>query len=86
MLWKRQIFDYFLLLKGFETVHFKDSVIGVVICSLAQREKVMPEEQKEGIFPEKFFILEKFFDDLKGNFGNFDLFDLVQNLTFQKMF
>ena len=40
------------------------------------------EEQKEGIFPEKFFILEKFFDDLKGNFGDFDLFDSVLNLTF----
>ena len=84
MLWRRQIFDYFLLLKRFETFCFKDSVIGVVICSLAQRE--MSEEQKEGIFPEKFFILEKFFDDLKGNFGNFDLFDSVLNLTFQKMF
>ena len=57
-------------------------MIGVVICSLAQREKVMPEEHKEGIFPEKFFILEKFFDDLKGNFGNFDLFGPVLNLTF----
>ena len=82
MLWRRQIFDYFLLLEGFKTFCFKDSVIGVVICSLAQRVKVMPEEQKEGIFPEKFFILEKFFDDLKGNFGNFDLFDSVLNMTF----
>ena len=61
-------------------------MIGVVICSLVQREKVMAEEQKEGIFPEKFFILDKFFVDLKGNFGNFDLFDSVLNLTFQKMF
>ena len=56
---------------------FKESVIGVVICSLEQKEKMMLEQQKDGIFPEKFFKLEKFFDDLKGNFGSFDLFESV---------
>ena len=49
----------------------------MVICSLEQKEKMMLEQQKEGIFPEKFFKLEKFFDDLKGNFGSFDLFESV---------
>ena len=49
----------------------------MVICCVGQREKMMHEEQMEGIFPEKFFKLEKFFDDLKGNFGTFDLFDEV---------
>ena len=61
-------------------------MIGVVICCLAQSEKVDTEEQKEGVFPEKFFILEKFFEDLKGNFGSFDLFESVLNLTFEELF
>ena len=58
----------------------------MIICCIVQSEKVVSGEQKEGIFPEKFFILDKFFVDLKGNFGNFDLFDSVLNLTFRKMF
>ena len=61
-------------------------MIGVVICYLAKSEKVASEEQKEGIFPQTFFILEKFFDDLKGNFGNFDLFESVLNLTLRNCF
>ena len=58
----------------------------MIICCIVQSEKVVSGEQKEGIFPQKFFILEKFFDDLKGNFGKFDLFDSVLKLTFEKLF
>ena len=48
-----------------------------MICSVAHRDKESCEEEVDEIIPEKVFQLEKFFDDLKGNFGNFDLFSSV---------
>ena len=48
-----------------------------MICSVAHRDKESCVEEVDEIIPEKVFQLEKFFDDLKGNFGNFDLFSLV---------
>ena len=53
----------------------------MVICCLAEKEKTIPEKQKEGIFPDKCLKLGKFFDDLKGNFGSFDLFETVKNFS-----
>ena len=55
----------------------QECVVGVIICSVAHRDKESCEEEVDEIIPEKVFQLEKFFDDLKGNFGNFDLFSSV---------
>ena len=47
--------------------------MGVVLCDL--HDKTQPMLEKDGVFPEKFHQLERFFDDLK---SPYDLFEKVK--------
>ena len=51
----------------------QDQVVGVVLCDL--HDKNQPALEKDGIFPQKFHQLERFFDDLK---SPCDLFEKVK--------
>ena len=51
----------------------QDQVVGVVLCDL--HDKNQPAVEKDGVFPQKFHQLERFFDDLK---SPCDLFEKVK--------
>ena len=51
----------------------QDQVVGVALCDL--HDKNQPELEKDGVFPQKFHQLERFFDDLK---SPCDLFEKVK--------
>ena len=52
--------------------------MGVVLCDL--HDKNQPAVEKDGVFPQKFHQLERFFDDLK---SPCDLFEKVKISSFQ---
>ena len=52
-----------------------DEIVGVAVCNV--EDKNCSPEEKEGVFPDKFLRLERFFEDLK---NNCDLFETVNNI------
>ena len=70
-------------------IWLQDLVVGVVLCKHANEDNDETEKDTnvdiaDMIIPEKLLKLERFFDDLKGNFGSFDMFEEVNN--FSKMY
>ena len=55
----------------------QDQVVGVVLCDLHHQNQ--PVLEKDGVFPQKFHQLERFFDDLK---SPCDLFEKVKISSF----
>ena len=54
----------------------QESVVGVVLCSLMKRNDATENPgENESEFPEKFRKLEKFFEDLKTDYGRRCIFD-----------
>ena len=52
-----------------------ESIVGVVLCSLMKRNESANNPDEEFELPEKFHKLEKFFEDLKTDFGQRCIFD-----------
>ena len=55
---------------GPPSFNYQDQVVGVVLCDLLDKNE--PKMEKDGIFPQKFHQLERFFDDLKSPCEIFD--------------
>lgn len=66
-----------ILGQGHSFLAVDDGLIGVIICSMVTKGE--HEEHEEGeVFPAKFLKLEQFFEDLKGDYGKFDMFSSLE--------
>ena len=64
-----------ILAEGWSFLAEEDGLAGVVLCTLATKGE--GDTEQAGVYPENFKKLQRFFGDLKTNYGEWKMSDAV---------